>query len=174
MPDSYAYDGGSWRGPLSEWWVYDGGTWRECTEVWSYDGAAWRKVFEVSSCEDATCDSASATWGQAYGRFCSNCASGYCMYCMRLYWGLCDDACHHVDGQLSTNGGSYLTSLACFGKACANDSACDCSGDFACELGKTCLDDDDTYIGRLQIQRDADHSVDCVLYGASKSGICVA
>jgi hypothetical protein len=171
--DSWVYDGTDWQN-IATWWAFDT-AWRDIQEAWVFD-ILWRKVFEVASCETGTCTTTATTWGPNGGRFCPACSSGYCMYCIRFNWGVCDDACHNIDGYLSTNGGSYLLSNVCTSKACANDSGCDCevggSYDFACDLAKFCLDKTDSYQGRLNIQRDSDSGTDCLIYGGVRTGNC--
>lgn len=170
---------GAWR-HIGEggFWVFDG-AWQEVTDAWTFDGSSWRKFWEVSDpCEDGSLDTAGTTWGINGGLGCAACAAGYCSYCIIVTWTDCDDACHNIDGALAMNGGSYINSTQCTNKGCSNDSGCDCGAigqyQFSCELaGKTCALDDDSWQGRLILQKDSDSSTIDTIYGTSKTGACI-
>ena len=175
--DSWVYDGATWRN-IATWWAYDGASWRDIQTAWSYDGSVWRKVFEAVSCDTGTCIAISGLWTPTGGRFCTACGAGTCALCMKLNWGVCTDPCHNIDGYMSTNGGSYLIQTNCNGRACANDTGCDCgvggSWDFSCDMTRNCLSQGSTYQGRFIIQRDSDSGTDCTITeSSSHTGICV-
>ena len=166
----YAYDGASWRDVTSVY-AYDGASWRLATECWVYDGASWRQVCGAS-CATATLSSTGSTWSEA------NCTdANECQICIRTSHSNCDDACHHLDGFVSVNGGSFTSSLPCRSKSCTNQTGTDCVGTFDCDTqtgGTRCWSNGNTHKPRLEIQRDIGSSVDSQwTYGSTYSGSCI-
>lgn len=169
--------GSTWKRVTEAYVNTTGSTWKEITEAYvNTTGSTWKQYY--SKCSAASCIAVTTVWGENGGVGCTTCTAGYCSYCMRLDWTNCVDACHNVKGELSTNGGSWLGSLSCTNQSCSNDSGCDCSAgayDFSCEITKNCVDNTDSYQGRLSILLDSDSSTVCgPLTGQTKTGVCAA
>jgi hypothetical protein len=174
----YVYDGsgtpGGWRA-VSSFYVYDGSHsttgWRAVSTGWVYDGTTWRNFWTGCS-NDVTCDSGAIAWTEAG---CTD--ANECQYCIGVNTTNCEDACHNIDGFVSTNGGSFLGSLPCRNEGCTQQTGTDCNAEMDCNLnsgGTRCYSTSDDIQGRLTVEADSDGTDNCSYTGATKTGSCVA